>query len=172
MKGNKKLQRYCKFTTFAFLTMNTKINWDMMGIATSIACAIHCALLPVLVSTLPVFGINIVHNSIFEWGMIVLAFIVGSYSLFHGYVKHHHSLNPVLNFSAGFLFLVLKQFFHFFDWQKCLFLCRNFFQTLNIPSFYLDMHLFCNGIIACFFAVKLLLKLAQIVLMNLRSSSF
>ena len=87
----------------------------MMGIATSIACAIHCALLPVLVSTLPVFGINIVHNSIFEWGMIVLAFIVGSYSLFHGYAKHHHSLTPVFLFSAGFLFLVLKQFFHFFE---------------------------------------------------------
>ena len=109
------MQRYCKFTTFAFLTMNTKINWDMMGIATSIACAIHCALLPVLVSTLPVFGINIVHNSIFEWGMIVLAFIVGSYSLFHGYAKHHHSLTPVFLFSAGFLFLVLKQFFHSFE---------------------------------------------------------
>ena len=105
------MQHYCKFSTFVFLTMNTKINWDMMGIATSVLCAIHCALLPVLVSTLPVFGINIVHNSVFEWGMIILAFIVGSYSLFHGYVKHHHSLVPVLIFCVGFLLLVFKQFF-------------------------------------------------------------
>lgn len=91
--------------------MNIKLNWDAMGIATSVACAIHCALLPVLMSTLPVFGINIIHNAFFEWGMIVLAFIVGSYSLFHGYVKHHRSIAPVLIFSAGFVFLVLKQFF-------------------------------------------------------------
>lgn len=91
--------------------MNIKLNWDAMGIATSVACAIHCALLPVLMSTLPVFGINIIHNAFFEWGMIVLAFIVGSYSLFHGYVKHHRSVVPVLIFSAGFIFLVLKQFF-------------------------------------------------------------
>jgi len=91
--------------------MNIKLNWDAMGIATSVACAIHCALLPVLMSTLPVFGINIIHNAFFEWGMIVLAFIVGSYSLFHGYVKHHRSITPVLVFSAGFIFLVLKQFF-------------------------------------------------------------
>jgi hypothetical protein len=78
--------------------MDTKINWDIMGIATSVACAIHCALLPVLVSTLPVFGINIIHNSFFEWGMIGLAFIIGSYSLFHGYAKHHRSLLRLIFF--------------------------------------------------------------------------
>jgi hypothetical protein len=94
------------------LKMDTKINWDALGIATSVACAIHCTLLPVLVSTLPVFGINIIHNSFFEWGMIALAFVVGSYSLFHGYAKHHHSFIPVYIFSTGFVFLVLKQFFH------------------------------------------------------------
>ena len=82
-----------------------------MGIGTSILCAIHCALLPVLMSTLPVFGINIIHNLVFEWGMIALAFVVGSYSLFHGYIKHHRSPVPVLIFSSGFIFLVLKQFF-------------------------------------------------------------
>lgn len=91
--------------------MNIKINWDAFGIATSIACAIHCALLPVIVSSLPVFGINIVHNPVFEWGMIALAFVVGSYSLFHGYIKHHRSLAPALIFSFGFVFLILKQFF-------------------------------------------------------------
>ncbi|MBK8785652.1 MAG: MerC domain-containing protein [Chitinophagaceae bacterium] len=91
--------------------MNIKLNWDALGIGTSILCSIHCALLPVLMSTLPVFGINIIHNLFFEWGMIVLAFVVGSYSLFHGYIKHHRSLVPVLIFSFGFIFLVLKQFF-------------------------------------------------------------
>jgi MerC mercury resistance protein len=92
--------------------MNIKLNWDALGIGTSVLCAIHCALLPVLMSTLPVFGINIIHNLIFEWGMIALAFVVGSYSLFHGYIKHHRSFKPVLIFSIGFIFLVLKQFSH------------------------------------------------------------
>jgi len=91
--------------------MNIKLNWDALGIGTSVLCAIHCALLPVLMSTLPVFGINIIHNLFFEWGMIALAFVVGSYSLFHGYIKHHRSLKPVLLFSIGFVFLILKQFF-------------------------------------------------------------
>lgn len=81
-----------------------------MGIATSIACAIHCALLPVLLTSLPVFGVNIIHNSFFEWSMIILALTVGCYSLFHGYITHHRSLIPILIFSVGFIFLVLKQF--------------------------------------------------------------
>lgn len=91
--------------------MNFKLNWDALGIGTSILCAIHCALLPVLMGSLPVFGVNIIHNLAFEWSMIAIAFAVGSYSLFHGYIKHHRSLVPVLIFSVGFIFLVLKQFF-------------------------------------------------------------
>jgi hypothetical protein len=92
--------------------MEAKFNWDMIGIATSVACAIHCALLPVMMGSLPLFGVNIIHNIFFEWGMIVLAFAVGSYALFHGYIKHHRSLTPVFIFSSGFVFLMLKQFFH------------------------------------------------------------
>ncbi len=82
-----------------------------MGIATSIICAIHCALLPAVAATLPVFGIDIIHNAVFEWSMIVLAFFVGVYSLYHGFIKHHRNYIPVYIFAAGFIFLVLKQFF-------------------------------------------------------------
>lgn len=96
----------------------------MMGVVTSIGCAIHCALLPVVVSSLPVFGINIIHNLWFEWSMIGLAFVVGSYSLFHGYLKHHHLATPLILFFIGFLFLVMKQFFHPFE---------NWFLLIAVP---------------------------------------
>lgn len=91
--------------------MKLKINWDALGIGASIACAIHCALLPLFISSLPLFGVNIIHNLLFEAGMILLALAVGSFSLYHGYKKHHHSLLPLSVFFTGFLFLVLKQFF-------------------------------------------------------------
>ncbi len=90
--------------------MSVKVNWDAMGIATSIACAIHCTILPIAMSSLPILGINIIHNSVFEWGMILLAFLVGIYSLYHGYIKHHRNSSPVLLFAFGFSFLVSKQF--------------------------------------------------------------
>lgn len=98
--------------------MKLRINWDALGIGASLACAIHCALLPLFLSSLPLFGLNIIDNIGFEIGMIVLAFCVGAYSFYHGYKKHHHSLVPFLTFLAGFALLVLKQVFH--DYQLWL----------------------------------------------------
>jgi len=92
--------------------MKVKINWDRLGITTSVVCAIHCGLLPVILPVLPLFGVNIVHNSLFEWAMITLAFGIGCYSLYHGFIRHHHSYRPITIFLIGFVFLVLKQFFH------------------------------------------------------------
>ncbi|MEL4419812.1 MerC domain-containing protein, partial [Shewanella algae] len=74
--------------------MRLKINRDAFGIATSIACAIHCALLPLFISSIPLFGINIIENLLFEYWMIGLAFVVGVYALYHGYKKHHHRISP------------------------------------------------------------------------------
>ncbi len=97
--------------------MKFKINWDALGIGASLACAIHCALLPLFLSSLPLFGVNIIHNVFFEAGMIGLSLFIGIFSLYHGYKKHHHSLLPIALFSAGFFFLVLKQFFiHYLTW--------------------------------------------------------
>ncbi|MBI3884087.1 MAG: MerC domain-containing protein [Sphingobacteriales bacterium] len=92
--------------------MKIKLNWDAMGIATSVACAIHCAILPLIVTSLPLFGINIIHNLFFEWSMIAIAFAIGYYSLFHGYKKHHRSLKPMILFTIGFAFLIIKQVLH------------------------------------------------------------
>lgn len=93
------------------MLMKFNINWDAIGIGASMACAIHCALLPLLFTSLPLFGLNIIHHTGFELGMIGLALIIGTYSLSHGYRKHHHSLLPLTLFFTGFSFLVLKQFF-------------------------------------------------------------
>lgn len=95
--------------------MNVKLNWDGLGIATSLACAIHCAILPLVVTSLPLFGINIIHNRFFEWSMIAIAFAVGVYSLIHGYKKHHKSVFPLSIFLLGFMCLVTKQFFHGYE---------------------------------------------------------
>jgi hypothetical protein len=91
--------------------MKSNANWDAIGIGTSLACAVHCALLPLFLTSFPLFGINIIHNPFFEAGMILLALCIGSYSLYHGYKKHHHRWLPLIVFLAGFVFLVMKQFF-------------------------------------------------------------
>jgi 4-amino-4-deoxy-L-arabinose transferase-like glycosyltransferase len=89
-----------------------RINYDALGIAASVACAIHCAVLPLVLSSLPLFGVNIINNVNFELIMIALAFGIGFYSLWHGYKKHHHKVYPMILFGAGISLLMLKQYFH------------------------------------------------------------
>ena len=98
--------------------MRKKINWDALGIATSLACAIHCALLPLFLSSLPLFGINIIENTGFEYMMIGISFAIGAYALYHGRKKHHHSWIPLLIFSAGIMLLFAKMGWH--EWRLWL----------------------------------------------------
>lgn len=95
--------------------MRYKINWDVLGITTSVACAIHCAVLPLIMTSLPLFGVNIIHNFWFEFSMIALACLIGIYSLYHGYKKHHHSIVPIIIFIIGIFFLFAKQVWHKFE---------------------------------------------------------
>src|SRR5687768_1799422 len=96
----------------SYICRMPRFNLDALGIATSLACAIHCAVLPLILTSLPVFGMNIIENFVFENFMIVLAFAIGVYSLWHGFRKHHHSFMPLTVFSAGILLLVAKQIWH------------------------------------------------------------
>ena len=89
-----------------------RINLDFMGMVTSVVCAIHCAVLPLVITSLPLFGMNIINNSFFEWMMIGIAFTIGCLALAHGYQSHHKDKKPLLIFTAGFIFLILKQFFY------------------------------------------------------------
>lgn len=77
-----------------------------MGITASILCAIHCAVLPLAVATLPVLGF--LHGA-FEYGMIGLAFLIGTQALWHGFRRHHHRLQPWLLFVGGMIFLIAKE---------------------------------------------------------------
>jgi MerC mercury resistance protein len=91
------------------------IHADFIGIGASIACAIHCAVLPLFLSGLSIFGVNIIHNFWFETGMIALAFLIGTLSLYHGFLHHHRSPVPFLLFSGGMLFLFAKQYWHDYE---------------------------------------------------------
>jgi hypothetical protein len=95
--------------------MRLRINWDAMGIAASVACAIHCAFLPLVMTSLPLFGINLIDHLGFEYFMIFLAFVIGVIALWHGFRKHHHSKVPLILFTSGILLLVAKQVWH--DYQ-------------------------------------------------------
>ena len=89
--------------------MFKKLNLDALGVTASILCAIHCAVLPLLVASLPILGIDILQNPLFEYGMIALAFVIGTTALWHGFNRHHRRLTPWLLFTGGMSCLIAKE---------------------------------------------------------------
>lgn len=104
--------------------MKGKINWDKLGVTASLICAVHCLALPLLLTSLPILGIDLVENKAVEIFMIVLAFVIGIIALAKGR-KEYNSSKPMLLFSIGIGCLVLKEVFH--EWHNLILIPAVFF---------------------------------------------
>lgn len=83
-----------------------RMSLDTIGIGASLACAVHCALLPLLITVLPLLGSHILENEKLEYGLLSFSFVVGCLSLGRGYFRHHRRIAPLLIFAAGFALLL------------------------------------------------------------------
>ncbi len=83
------------------------INLDALGFSASAICAVHCLLMPFVITLLPVIGLSFLAHPAFEATLIVSGLIIGALSLSHGYLKHHHNLAPVLTLSVGFAIIAI-----------------------------------------------------------------
>lgn len=77
---------------------------DQFGITASVACAIHCAALPFLITLLPLWGLSFLANSWIEMSMIALSLIIGTWSLARSYPKHKRIV-PILVLITGFMLI-------------------------------------------------------------------
>lgn len=66
-----------------------KPNPDALGIAASLLCAAHCILLPVLFTSLPLLGIELLKNVLLEFATILVSMSIGAWVLWRGY-RHGH----------------------------------------------------------------------------------
>lgn len=82
---------------------------DRLGIMAAIACAVHCAALPLLITTLPLIGLEFLANIWVEITMICISLLLGCYSLNKSYPKHR-SLTPTILLLVGFVFIAFGHF--------------------------------------------------------------
>ncbi|MFT3756894.1 MAG: MerC domain-containing protein [Pseudoxanthomonas sp.] len=61
---------------------------DHFGAAGSLVCAVHCALLPLLIALLPAIGVSAWLGDGFERAFVIFATLLGVFSLFMGYRRH------------------------------------------------------------------------------------
>jgi hypothetical protein len=79
---------------------------DSIGMTASTLCAIHCAVVPVLLTFLPLAGLGFLANPLFEWGMILMALLLGVSSIFLSYFRTHHRVLPLLLLVTGFVIII------------------------------------------------------------------
>ena len=61
---------------------------DRLGATGSLVCAVHCALLPLLIALLPSLGIAVWLGDSFEFGFVAFATLLGVFTLVWGYRRH------------------------------------------------------------------------------------
>ncbi|WP_316747226.1 MerC domain-containing protein [Pedobacter gandavensis] len=88
---------------------------DQFGISASVACAIHCAALPFLITLLPLWGLGFLAKPWVEFSMIGLSLLIGTWSLARSYPKHKRII-PILVLITGFLLIGTGHYgFHFLE---------------------------------------------------------
>lgn len=83
---------------------------DQIGITASLACAIHCAALPFLISILPLWGLSFLADSWVEIGMICLSLLIGFWSLGTSFPKHKKII-PMGVLLLGFVLIAAGHYF-------------------------------------------------------------
>ncbi|MDN5287152.1 MAG: hypothetical protein JWR38_3426 [Mucilaginibacter sp.] len=89
----------------------TSSRLDHIGITASILCAMHCAVVPILFTSLPLLGLGFLANTWVEWGMIVLALTIGGYSIGLSYLRIHRRSLPLILLISGFGIIMLGHTF-------------------------------------------------------------
>jgi hypothetical protein len=84
---------------------------DNIGMTASVLCAIHCAIVPILITSLPLLGLGFLANPLLEWGMITLALFIGFYAIGISYFRTHHKPLPILLLTTGFLVIIAGHLF-------------------------------------------------------------
>ncbi len=92
-------------------TLKRNPKLDNIGMTASLLCAIHCAVVPIIITSLPFLGLSFLSNPLIEWGMIILAIVLGFYAIGISYLNKHHKLLPVILLLLGFIIIITGHLF-------------------------------------------------------------
>lgn len=85
-------------------------SWrDMLGIAASIGCAIHCAAMPFVIAYLPALGLSFLADAAFHKWMALICFLIALAAFLPGLVKHGNWV-PVGVGSVGLVLITFAAF--------------------------------------------------------------
>lgn len=87
-----------------------QVKWDAIGIGASLACAVHCVLLPVIFTTLSLFGVEILENVFLEVLTVLVTISAGGWAIWKGYMRLHRQRAVLVCFVIGLLLMISGNF--------------------------------------------------------------
>ncbi|PSL23766.1 MerC domain-containing protein [Chitinophaga ginsengisoli] len=87
-----------------------QVKWDAIGIGASLACAVHCVLLPVIFTTFSLFGVEILENVFLEVLTVLVSMTAGGWAIWRGYIRLHRQKAVLVYFATGLLLMVAGNF--------------------------------------------------------------
>jgi hypothetical protein len=94
-------------------------KFDNIEITASVLCAVHCAIVPIILTSLPLFGLGFLANPLIEWTMITLALVIGIYAIGLSYFRTHRRPLPMILLITGFLVIIVGHLF-ITSWREAI----------------------------------------------------
>jgi hypothetical protein len=85
--------------------------WDGLGTGLSLACAVHCAVLPFLLALLPMAGVAFLRDERVETGMIAASLSIATFALARGFGWHRDFRAPALGFLGALTWVAGRTYF-------------------------------------------------------------
>lgn len=82
-------------------------KYQKYGLYASLACAIHCTILPFFLVFVPTIGLTLFINETFEWILLGSSLLINVTSICYGYTKHK-SLKTVTFLGIGFILILVS----------------------------------------------------------------
>ena len=86
-------------------------NLDKVGATASFLCAIHCAIMPFVLTMLPLVGLSFLASEPVEWALLAFSAILGTLSLCVGF-REHRSRRVFAFLGIALALLVAGRIFH------------------------------------------------------------
>lgn len=84
---------------------------DRAGATASFLCAVHCAVMPFLITILPLLGLGFLSSEPVEWGLLAASGVLGTLSLCLGF-REHKQRRVFAVLGVALAFLVAGRIFH------------------------------------------------------------
>ena len=87
----------------------SSIHADLVGFYASMACAVHCAFLPLLLTVSAFGGLEWLHEPWLEITFIVSSIVIATFALGRNFRKHKHIRTALQIVAVGFTLILLSR---------------------------------------------------------------